>query len=43
MRPLADIEARLDALEAQGPLPADAAELLAVVAPEQARDFFGAG
>jgi hypothetical protein len=30
VRPLADIEARLDALEAQGPLPADAAELLAL-------------
>jgi hypothetical protein len=30
VRPLADIEARLDALEAQGPGPGDAAELLAL-------------
>ena len=30
MRPLADIEARLDALEAQGPGPGDAAEMLAL-------------
>ena len=30
MRPLADIEGRLDALEAQGPGPGDAAELLAL-------------
>jgi hypothetical protein len=30
MRSLADIEARLDALEAQGPGPGDAAELLAL-------------
>lgn len=30
MRPLADIEGRLDALEAQGPGPGDAAEMLAL-------------
>jgi hypothetical protein len=30
MRPLADIEARLDALESRGPAPSDAAELLAL-------------
>ena len=30
MRPLADVEARLDALESRGPAPADAAELLAL-------------
>ena len=30
MRPLAEVEARLDALESRGPVPADATELLAL-------------